>query len=251
MSTNTEYDEYDDIEIAQPPPNKKYRVTPFNEYNETDLLPPDLSKGNLLPIPSPPKPETKESIQQLLAPYKQKIIKQNTNKIQHPRISIIKHKKNDNQKIKEIDNNNNKNNDCPSKINETFRSNTVSRATSESSTMSGYVTVHDIPDSCWSLIFHFCTVDDLIFNISATNKFFQSLVIDTSTWIHRKVILPANIYNPSIPKLVEHTLESMFLNWTTLKQLDIMLGKFFRNLSSLYFLPFIFSSLITSQIRVL
>eukprot|EP01084_Bolivina_argentea_P198442 339803_1 len=91
------------------------------------------------------------------------------------------------------------------------------------SIITGYITIYDVPDSCWSLIFQFCNVHDLVFNIASTNKFFQSLVVDQSTWIHRKVILPSQIYKPTLKKKTQNTLESMFLNWTSLKQLDIML----------------------------
>eukprot|EP01084_Bolivina_argentea_P126324 223694_1 len=205
------YDAFD-LDLDKPPPNKKYRITPINEHNESDILPPTIL-GTLLPIDPPPKPETKESIQKLLAPYKSKIPSTNTRHttIHHPRISVTKHKSSTHttkQQIIHVDSN---------------TSLSISKASSES-IINGYITIYDIPDSCWSLTFHFCNVDDLVFNIASTNKFFQTLVIDTSTWIHRGVILPSKIYKKTLKQNVQNTLESIFLNWTSLKQLDIMIA---------------------------
>ena len=173
--------------------------------------------GNLMPIPDPPSPETQETIAQLLAPYRQSVTTSHLAPrcIHQPRISVTKYRKRPR----------------PHSVHSvvdmrSLNATSSSKSSSEPAASSGYITVYDVPDSCWSLIFHFCAVEDILFHIGATNKFFQSLVIETSTWIHRKVVLPATVYSPSIPKLVEDTLESIFLNWTSLKQLDIMLGTF-------------------------
>lgn len=181
------HDKPDDIWVILPPPNKKLRLTPIDECTEMDLIPPKV-RGNLMPIPPPPKPETKQSINELLAPYTQRVIKKKINNyIQHPRISVTKPTTKGNNKREKL-------------------------------------TVYDVSDSCWCLIFHFISYDDLIFNVSATSKFYQQLVVDTSTWIHRKVVLSQKIYDTNLPKLIQDTLETIFMNWTSLKQLDIMLG---------------------------
>ena len=208
--------------VGRPPPRKKVRLTPLSDFTDDDFIAPTIL-GNLLPIPSAPPTETVESIAELLAPYRQimNVAHLAPRLIHQPRISVTKYrKKHRHRTIQSIVD---MRGQPASSVSSSASS---SRSSLDPVAISNYITIYDIPDSCWSWIFHFCATEDILFHIGATNKFFQELVSESSTWIHRKVVLPATIYNPSIPKVVGDTLESMFLNWTSLKQLDIMLGTF-------------------------